>query len=201
MANDSAKGRATVAPGDVGVTTEQDRVPSGAKLAYAMGGTTDIFGHWLYNNLASPVFNVFLGLSPTQVSLATGTARLVDAFTDPLFGWLSDNTRTRWGRRRPYVLFGSILSGLALPCMFMASPSWSPSAILTFMIVSAIVYAPIISSYNMPYQSLGAELTPEYHERTSIMSYKAATQKIAGMLVGYSVWFATRPWFVDPATG
>jgi GPH family glycoside/pentoside/hexuronide:cation symporter len=201
LATDSTRGRASAATGDISVTTEQDRVPFRAKLAYAVGGTTDIFGHWLYNNLASPVFNVFLGLSPTQVSLGTGTARLVDAFTDPLFGWLSDNTRSRWGRRRPYVLFGSILSGLALPCMFMASPSWSPSAILAFVIISAIVYAPIISSYNMPYQSLGAELTPEYHERTSVMSWKAATQKIAGMLVGYGVWFATRSWFADPATG
>jgi GPH family glycoside/pentoside/hexuronide:cation symporter len=201
LTTDSAKRRATAATGELSVTTEQDRVPSRAKAAYAMGGTTDIFGHWLYNNLASPVFNVFLGLSPTQVSLGTGTARLVDAFTDPLFGWLSDNTRSRWGRRRPYVLFGSILSGLALPCMFMASRSWGSSAILAFMIISAVVYAPIISSYNMPYQSLGAELTPEYHERTSVMSWKAVTQKIAGMLVGYSVWFTTRPWFNDPATG
>ncbi|MBN1612821.1 MAG: MFS transporter, partial [Polyangiaceae bacterium] len=117
------------------------------------------------------------------------------------FGWLSDNTRSRWGRRRPYVLFGSILSGLALPCMFMASSSWGSSAILAFMVISAIVYAPIISAYNMPYQSLGAELTPEYHERTSIMSWKAVTQKIAGMLVGYGLWFATLPWFNDPATG
>ncbi|MBN1607128.1 MAG: hypothetical protein JW940_10885, partial [Polyangiaceae bacterium] len=65
----SSEGCATAATSEISVTTEKDRVPVKAKLAYAMGGTTDMFGHWLYNNLANPVFNVFLGLSPTQVSL------------------------------------------------------------------------------------------------------------------------------------
>ena len=186
---------------DISVTRAEDRVPFKAKFAYALGGTTDIFGHWLYNGMVSPVYNVFLGLSATQVSLGMGTARLTDAFTDPLFGWLSDNTRSRWGRRRPFIVFGSILSGLALPCLFMASHAWSSNAILAFMIVSVILYAPLISSYNMPYQSLGAELTPEYHERTSIMSWRAVTQKLAGMVVGYGLWFATLSIFNDPATG
>lgn len=185
----------------VSIPVAGDRVPFKAKFAYALGGTTDLFGHWLYNGLVNPVYNVFLGLTPTQVSMGMGVARLTDAFTDPLFGWLSDNTRSKWGRRRPYILFGSIASGIALPCLFMASKSWSTTAILTFMIVSAILYAPLISAYNMPYQSLGAELTPEYHERTSIMSWKAVTQKIAGMIVGYGLWFATLPWFIDAATG
>jgi glycoside/pentoside/hexuronide:cation symporter, GPH family len=183
------------------VTKARDRVPFKSKFAYALGGTTDIFGHWLYNNMVNPVFNVYLGLTPTQVSLGMGTARLTDAFTDPLFGWLSDNARSRWGRRRPFIVVGSILSGFAMPCLFMASHAWSQHAILTFMIVSAILYAPLISSYNMPYQSLGAELTPEYHERTSIMSWKAVTQKLAGMLVGYGLWFANLSIFNDPATG
>jgi GPH family glycoside/pentoside/hexuronide:cation symporter len=191
----------TTASAEVSVTTAQDRVPFKAKFAYAMGGTTDIFGHWLYNNMANPVYNVFLGLTPTQVGWGLGVARLTDAFTDPLFGWLSDNTRSRWGRRRPFVLFGSIIAGLALPCLFMASRSWSTGAIFAFMLISTIIYAPLISSYNMPYQSLGAELTPEYHERTSIMSWKAVTQKISGMIVGYGLWFATLPFFNNPLTG
>jgi GPH family glycoside/pentoside/hexuronide:cation symporter len=191
----------TLAAAEANLTTSEDRVPPKAKFAYAMGGTTDMFGHWLYNSLANPVYNVFLGLSPTQVSWGLLAARLTDAFTDPLFGWLSDNTRSRWGRRRPYVLFGSIIAGMALPGLFLASPSWSPDAIFWFMIISATLYAPMISAYNMPYQSLGAELTPEYHERTSIMSWKAVTQKLSGMLIGSALWFATRPMFNDPATG
>jgi GPH family glycoside/pentoside/hexuronide:cation symporter len=178
-----------------------DKVSPLSKTAYALGGTTDIFGHWLYNTLANPVFNVFLGLSPTQVSLAMGVTRFVDAFTDPLFGWISDNTRSKWGRRRPFILFGSILSGLALPLLFVARPSWSQDQIFWFMLISASIYAPMISAYNMPYQSLGAELTPDYNERTSIMSWRAVVQKIAGSLLGAGLWLATSKYFIDPATG
>lgn len=178
-----------------------DRVPFKSKFSYALGGTTDIFGHWLYNGMANPVFASYFGLSPTLVSIALFLTRLVDAFTDPLFGWMSDNTRSRWGRRRPYILIGSILSGLTLPCLFMASKSWSQAQIFWFMVLSACLYAPLISAYNMPYQSLGAELTPSYHERTSIMSYRAYAQKLSGIVTGAAFWFATRPMFNDPATG
>jgi Na+/melibiose symporter-like transporter len=178
-----------------------DKLPPVTKAAYALGGTTDIFGHWLYNTLANPVFNVFLGLTPTQVSTSLGISRLIDAFTDPLFGWISDNTRSRWGRRRPYILVGSVFAGLGLPCLFMARPSWSSAQIYTFMIVSACIYAPLISAYNMPYQSLGAELTPDYNERTSVLSWKAVIQKLSGMMLAGGLWFASRPMFNDPVTG
>jgi GPH family glycoside/pentoside/hexuronide:cation symporter len=176
-------------------------LPLPTKLAYGMGGSTDIFGHWLYNGLKDPVYNVFLGLAPSQVSFVRGTTLLVDACAGLLFGWLSDNTRSRWGRRRPYILVGSILSGLGLPVLFMARPDWSSDQIFLFMIVTAALYAPVIASYNTPYQSLGAELTPDYNERTSVMSYKGVMQKAAGALIGWALWFATLPMFNDPLTG
>jgi glycoside/pentoside/hexuronide:cation symporter, GPH family len=184
-----------------GSSPEEDKVPTKSKLAYAIGGTTDIFGHWLYNGMANPVFNGFFGLSPTQVGFGLGVARMIDAFTDPLFGWLSDNTRSKWGRRRPFILFGSIIAGVALPFLFLPSMSWDKNTIFWFMLISTALYAPIISAYNMPYQSLGSELTPDYDERTTIMGWKAVTQKISGMLLGWGLWFATLPMFTDPATG
>ncbi|HKO89834.1 MAG TPA: MFS transporter, partial [Polyangiaceae bacterium] len=194
----------TAAPADeaaVALPAVSDKVPVEAKAAYALGGTTDIFGHWLYNSLANPVFNVFLGLTPTQVSASLGISRAIDAFTDPLFGWLSDNTRSRWGRRRPYILLGSLIAGIGLPCLFLAQPGWSNSQIFWFMIISAALYAPLISAYNMPYQSLGAELTPDYNERTSVLSWKAVIQKLSGMLLGAGVWFINLSFWNDPVTG
>src|SRR4051812_5032462 len=91
---------------------KEDHLPPSTKVAYAMGGTTDIFGHWLYNGMVDAVFNVFLGVSPTRVSLVRAAMLAMDAFTSLFFGWASDNTRTRWGRRRPWILFGSIASGI-----------------------------------------------------------------------------------------
>ncbi len=180
---------------------QADELRAGAKAAYAIGGTTDILGHWLYHALANPVFVTQLRVSPTQLSTALFASRLVDAFTDPLFGWLSDNTRSKWGRRRPYLLLGSVLAGLALPGLFMVSPSWNSSQVFWFMVCSACLYAPLIGIYNAPYQSLGAELTPDYDERTSVMSWRAAIQTGAAMLLNWAWWFASRPVFNDPRTG
>jgi len=184
----------------------EDKLRFSAKAAYGFGGVNDIFGHWLYPNVSGPVFTMYLGLAPNLVGTVLMIGRLFDAFTDPLFGWLSDNTRSRWGRRRPYILFGSIGAGIALPCLFLASRSWDASApwmhnrLFWFMLVSAFLYAPIISLYNMPYGSLGSELTPSYHERTSVMAFKAIIQKISGVYMAFAWWFATRPLFND-ATG
>jgi len=165
------------------------------KAAYAFGGTVDIFGHWLYFGLMQPVFVGFLQLSPSLLGLTQAAARLTDAFTDSYFGWRSDNSRTRWGRRRPYILVGSLLAGAALPCLFAASRSWSPSTLFGFVLVSACIYAPILSCYNMPYQSLGAELTPDTDERTAVMSWRGVVQTLAGVVNAWAWWFAARPWF------
>ena len=173
-----------------------DRLSAGVKAAYAVGGLGDTFGHWLYASLARPVFNLHLGLSPTLVGTVLMVVRLAEACGDPLFGWLSDNTRSRWGRRRPYILAGSVLAGLALPALFLASGSWSASepwmrnAVFWFMLVSALLYTPLIGLYSVPYGSLGSELTPDYHERTGVMAWKAVVQKGAWVFVAAAWWLA-----------
>jgi GPH family glycoside/pentoside/hexuronide:cation symporter len=168
-----------------------------AKAAYAFGGTADIFGHWLYFGLMQPVFVGFLHLSPSLLGIAQAAARLTDGVTDSYFGWRSDNTRTRWGRRRPYILVGSLLAGAALPCLFAASRSWDTSTLFWFVLVTACAYAPILSCYNMPYQSLGAELSADTDERTTIMAWRGAVQTLAGVANAWAWWFAARPWFAD----
>ena len=180
---------------------KEEHLPPSTKIAYAMGGTTDIFGHWLYNGMVDAVFNVFLGVSPTRVSFVRAAMLAADACSGLLFGWLSDNTRTRWGRRRPWILFGSLASGIGLPLLFLARSSWSADQIFWYMMLSAIIYSPIIASYNTPYQSLGAELTPDVNERTTVMAYRGFTQKAAGAALQGGIWFATLPMWTDAATG
>ncbi|MDX2185776.1 MAG: MFS transporter [Opitutaceae bacterium] len=191
----------TTPPESTAPATRSDKIPLLEKFAYATGGITDLYGHWIYNTLAMTVFNIYLGVPPVQVGLALMITRLFDGFVDPAFGWLSDNTRTRFGRRRPYILVGSVISGIALPALFFASPSWTHQQLFLFMVVSGLLYAPLISCFNMPYQSLGAEMTPDYHERTSLMSWRAIVQKIAGIGLNYSLVIATLPFFNDSVTG
>ncbi|HMA96483.1 MAG TPA: MFS transporter, partial [Polyangiaceae bacterium] len=188
-------------PAPVCPSEREDRVAARTKFSYALGGTIEIFGHWVYGNLANPVFVTFFGLTPTLVNSALGTTRFVGACLDPLVGWVSDNTRSRWGRRRPFMLAGSVLSGLALPCLFMVPRTFDHRQIFWFMVVSTALYALFVSVHDMPHQSLGAELTPAYHERTSVMSWKAYVQKTAGVIAGAGFSFATIATFTDPSTG
>ncbi|MBK9989712.1 MAG: MFS transporter [Verrucomicrobia bacterium] len=156
-----------------------DKVPVVSKIIYGLGTGLDMWGHWLYPGVAYAVFMSYLGVRPAWVGTALMLNRLLDAFSDPFFGWLSDNTRTRWGRRRPFLLFGGLAAGLGLPLLFLfIAPHWSEQKIFAYMLVSSILYVPLMSSFNMAFQSLGAEMTPDYNERSSVMSFKGAIQKI-----------------------
>ncbi|HMD60098.1 MAG TPA: MFS transporter [Opitutaceae bacterium] len=180
-----------------------DRVPVSQKIGYGIGIWIDMWGHWHYPNFAGLVFNIYLGVNPLLVGLAVVLNRVFDAVSDPLFGWLSDNTRTRFGRRRPYMLVGAVLAGLGLPLVVAVGPGWGSTHLFGhqipyyfwFMLASSAVYLPMVSCFNMPYQSLGYELTPDYHERTVVFSYVNIIKTLpqlglffGGQFLTMSVW-------------
>jgi glycoside/pentoside/hexuronide:cation symporter, GPH family len=169
----------------------EDKVPVVQKIGYGLGSCHDMWGHWLYPGMAYQVFNIYLGVSPALIARALFLNRIFDAVSDPVFGWLSDNTRTRVGRRRPYILVGSTLAGIALPMLFFVRPGWSEMSYFWFMLASSAVFIPLMSCFYMPYQSLGAELTPDYHERTSVFSWRFAIQKIPELAMFYAAQFTT----------
>ena len=169
----------------------EDRVPIRQKIAYGLGTANDMWGNWLYPTMVWPVFNMFLHVSPVLVSTALMVNRLIDAASDPFFGWISDNTRSRFGRRRPYILIGSILAGITLPMLMMVSPNWAENTLFIYMLISSAIYITITSSFNMPYQSLGNELTPDYTERTILFAYKGSIQKISEIASFAFAMFAT----------
>ena len=180
-------------------TAVEDKIPIGQKIAYGFGTTLDMWGNWLYPGLVWPVFNIFLGVPPWLISLALCMNRLVDAFADPFIGWMSDNTRSRWGRRRPYILVGGLIAGIGLPGLVWVTPGWSSSHIFGteipnyfwYMAASSAIYIVCVSLYNVPYQSLGAELTPDARERTSLFSYRTAIQRIPEIAMFTAAAFST----------
>ncbi|MDD5495885.1 MAG: MFS transporter [Candidatus Omnitrophica bacterium] len=185
----------------------RDRLPIPTKMFYSLGTAVDMWGIWLYPAVAFAVFNMYLGIEPWLVGLALTLIRIWDAIVDPLVGWLSDNLRSRFGRRRPFILIAGIASGLFLPILFLVSPSWvnikflGLSVVFWYMIFSTMVYIPIISAFTVPYYSLGAEMSPDYEERTSIMAYRSMAQKVSELGNFYALRFTNLAWFLIPGTG
>lgn len=172
-----------------------DRVPFGEKIGYGLGTFFDMWGHWLYPTIAFQIFGLYLHVPQWQIGVAVILNRVFDAISDPFFGWLSDNTRTRWGRRRPFMLVGTFLAGVGLPFLLAIDPTWSPTTGFWFMIASSALYLPLVSCFNMPFMSLGNELTPDYHERTSVFSFKNAIQKIPELgLFFFGNFFSRAVW-------
>ncbi len=187
--------------------TLRDSLPIPTKMFYGLGTAVDMWGLWLYPSVAFAVFNMYLGVSPWLVGLALTLIRIFDAIVDPVVGWVSDNLRTRHGRRRPFILIAGILSGVMLPILFWISPSWvdhkflGVSVIFWYMILSNMIYIPIISSFTVPYYSLSNEMTPDYEERTSLMAYRSMAQKISELGNFYALRFTNLAWFLIPGTG
>jgi len=185
----------------------RDRLPILTKMTYGLGTAVDMWGLWLYPSVAFAVFNMYLGVSPWLVGLALTLIRVFDAIVDPVVGWVSDNLRTRHGRRRPFILIAGIASGIMLPILFWVSPSWvdlkflGVSVVFWYMLGSNLIYIPIISSFTVPYYSLSNEMTPDYEERTSIMAYRSIAQKISELGNFYALRFTNLAWFLVPGTG
>jgi GPH family glycoside/pentoside/hexuronide:cation symporter len=182
-------------------TPPEDRVPRIAKASFGIGGLVTQFSNNLTKELVNPVFVVALHLSPTLVGLSLIIFRLYDAFADVIMGWVSDNTRTRWGRRRPWLLVGTFLCAGLLPVMWFVSRDWSPTTQIAWLIGTGIVLYTASTVYAVPYESFLLELTPSYRERTSVTSYKMVFTSLAGPLIGYSWAITQLPFFRNQATG
>jgi GPH family glycoside/pentoside/hexuronide:cation symporter len=126
-------------------------------------------GFWSLNYLTDTV-----GLGAGLAGVAVMIGKLWDAVTDPMMGYLSDRTRTRWGRRRPYLLFGAVPLLLSM-WFFFTSPGIDPANQIALTVWATVALMMLNTAYtviNIPYSSLTPELTDDYHERTSLNGYR-----------------------------
>lgn len=182
-------------------TAEADRVPLPEKVGYGVIQIANSLGSSVPHTIGNQVFNMTLGVAPTFVTGALAVFRFVDAFTDLLIGWLSDRFQSRWGRRRPFILVGLLGMAVLLPMLFHFGRDWGTSHIMAWFIVVGLGYYVFDTMLNVPYQSLGLEMTADYHERTSIQAFKAVIAKIGIIAMGWMWFFTQLPIFADPVTG
>ncbi len=156
-------------------------LPLKQKVAFAFGSVAyNILGNGI-GMLALPIYNVGLGVSASLIGLALGVPRIWDAINDPMMGHISDNTRSRWGRRRPYIFVGGILSGVVFALLWNPGSGWSKGALFAFFAVVSMLYYTVLSIWATPYEALGMELTFDYRERTSLQAYRTFAAMAFGL--------------------
>ena len=159
------------------------RLPVRKKIGFGIadiGGNLffTAMGFWSLTYLTDTVY-----LAPALAGIAVMVAKLWDAVTDPLVGYLSDNTRTRWGRRRPYLLFGAFPFGFCL-WLFFTNPHIQHQTTLFYWALAILcLLNTAMTCVNIPYSALTPELTSDYNEQTSLNSYRFACAGI-GTIIG-----------------
>jgi len=133
------------------------------------------------------VLNLGFGLDPALVGWLGSIPRLTDAFTDPLMGFISDNTQSRWGRRRPYIFGGVIAAGIIFALLWQLPRDQSDTFYFVYFLIGSILFFMGYTVFATPWVALGYELTPDYHERTRVMG----TQNFIGQLA-----YVVSPWFL-----
>jgi len=167
-------------------TAPEDRIKLWHRLAYGAGA--------FVNNLLAAasggmmiVLNLGLGMNPALVGLLGALPRLTDAFTDPLMGYISDNSSSRWGRRRPFIFGGVIAAAIIFAILWQLPEARSESLYFVWFLVGSILFYMGYTVFATPWVALGYELTPDYHERTRLMG----TQNFVGQLA-----YVVSPWFL-----
>lgn len=148
-----------------------------------------------------PFFNIGLGISPALLGLMLMLLRGWDAITDPIMGNISDNTRTRFGRRRPYILFGSIMTAVLYLCLWRLPAGMHGTMQFVVLLLAGIGFFTCFTVWSIPYYSLQMELTPNYDERTRLAAWVSVVGKLTYMAGGWVMALATCDWFIDEATG
>lgn len=162
------------------------------KVAWGSGALADCFMNNSLNMLAMPIYNMALGVPATMIGWAMGIPRLWDAFSDPLMGHISDNARTRWGRRRPFIFLGTILCTLFFTLMWIPPSGLSVRALGHYFLVLALCYYTAYTIFSVPWISLGLEMTPDYNERTRVQAWRSFFNNVGGLLVASMWWLSFR---------
>ncbi|MDG2460184.1 MAG: MFS transporter [Luminiphilus sp.] len=160
-------------------------IPIGQKIAFGIG--------MLANQMFPAALGIFmvilvqsLGMSPYLWGLIFFLPKLVDCVTDPVMGFISDRTVSRWGKRRPYIFIGAILSGLSYMAMWQLSAENGETYNFIYFLFWSCVFFVALTIFSVPYVAMGYEMSDDYHERTRLMA--------VAQWIGQWAWVIA-PWF------
>ncbi len=165
--------------------TANNEVPFGQKLAFGIG--------MLANQMFPAILGIFmvvliqnLGFPGWMLGVIYFLPRIFDSITDPIMGFISDNTRSRWGRRRQYVFTGAIIMGLSFVVMWQLYKENGVEYNFIYFLLWSFVFYLGLTIFSVPYVAMGYEMSNDFHERTSIMAIS--------QWIGQWAWVIA-PWF------
>ncbi|MEM6642267.1 MAG: MFS transporter [Bacteroidota bacterium] len=167
------------------MSNNSGKVPFGRKVAFGIG--------MLANQMFPAALGIFmvvlvqnLGFPGWMWSIVYFIPRLTDAITDPIMGYISDNTKSKWGRRRQYVIVGALVMGLAFAIMWQLYGENSVDYNFTYFLLWSFAFYIGLTIFSVPYVAIGYEMSDDFHERTQIMAI--------AQWVGQWAWVIA-PWF------
>ena len=166
-------------------TTTTNKVPMGQKIAFGLG--------MLANQMFPAALGIFmvvliqdLGFPTWMWGILFFLPRVFDSITDPIMGFVSDNTRSIWGRRRHYVFLGAVIMGVAFSLMWQLYKVDGLSYNFTYFLIWSLVFYLGLTIFSVPYVAMGYEMSDDFHERTNIMAI--------AQWIGQWAWVIA-PWF------
>ena len=179
----------------------EEKLSAGTKIAYAIGdlgnsvGPGTVIPFWYLYFLTDVA-----KLDPALAGLALLIGKIWDAVNDPLVGMLSDRTRTRWGRRRPYLLFGAIPYGVTFALLWIVPPIQNQLLLCFYFAFMYILFDTAFTIVGCPYAALTPELTLDHDERTSLTTYRMFVSIAGGLLSALVLGLFVFPAFPDQRT-
>ena len=164
-------------PGYVG------QLPLSLKAGWGVGAFGSLGMLWLANVFLMFFLVNHLGMNPALAGIILFITRIYDVISDPLIGHLSDNSSSRWGRRRPWMFVGAFASGLAAIFVFNVPAFSSDNTTAAYELVVLLVYFTGFTLFYVPFMAMPAEMTDDYSERTSIMSFRVGYSFAAGIII------------------
>ena len=160
------------------------QLPFYAAFGWGLGTIGPLVLIYLTNSLALKYTIDFIGLSAAVAGSIIAGTRIFDALLDPFMGTISDGTKSRWGRRRPFLLIGGVMCAITPILLFAPPVALSGTAAVIYVTCALLFYAIAYTAFNVPYMAMPVEMTQNHHERTYLFTFRVYASSVAGLFGG-----------------